>query len=110
MSWPPRLNGGTSWSPGVRSLAVACAVLSALGASPLGTARLYSLSARIGADHKQMAALEFGERAPVPIKQTRKDFRFHLALLQFFVALLVARVVFAIRINRRHEYDVLAVG
>jgi hypothetical protein len=47
-----------------------------------------------------MAALELGERAPMPVKQSRKDFRFHFALLQLFIALLVARVIFAIRINR----------
>src|SRR6266436_1405229 len=56
-----------------------------------------------------MAALEFSERTPMPIEQSRKDFRFYFALLQFFVALLVARVVFAIRINRRYEYDVLPI-
>ena len=56
-----------------------------------------------------MAALEFGERVPVPIEQLREDLRFHFALLQLFVALLVARVVFAIGINRRHEHDVLSI-
>src|SRR5512133_1274783 len=56
------------------------------GRSPIYRARhgrLYTL-------HKQMAALEFGKRAPMPVKQAREDFRFHLALLQLFVALLVA--------------------
>src|SRR5438093_13189509 len=52
-----------------------------------------------------MAALELGERVPMPIEQTREDFRFYFALLEFFVTLFVARVVFAIGINRRHEHD-----
>ena len=56
-----------------------------------------------------MAALELGERVPMPIEQPREDLRFYLALLQLFVALLVARIIFAIRINRRHEHDVLAI-
>ena len=57
-----------------------------------------------------MAALELSECVPMPIEQTREDFRFYFALLEFFVALFVARVVFAIRINRRHEHDVLSIG
>ncbi len=57
-----------------------------------------------------MAALEFGERIPMPIKQARKDFRFHFALLQLFIALFVARIIFAIRIDRRNEHDVFSVG
>src|SRR5206468_7546360 len=52
---------------------------------------------------------KFRERVPMPVKQSRKDFRFHFALLHLFVTLLVARVIFAIRINRGREYDVLAV-
>ena len=56
-----------------------------------------------------MAALEFGERIPMPIKQARENFRFDLALLQLVIALLIARVVLAIRIHRRHEHDVLPV-
>jgi hypothetical protein len=56
-----------------------------------------------------MAALEFGERAPMPIKQLRENFRFHFTVLQFVVALLVARVILAIRIHLRHEHDILPV-
>jgi hypothetical protein len=56
-----------------------------------------------------MTALELSERVPMPIEQVRKDFRFYFALLQFFIALLIAAIIFAIRINRRHEHDVLAV-
>ena len=85
---------------------ISCCSGGRAGRSPISRARhgrLYTL-------HKQMAALEFGERAPMPIEQSRKDFRFHFALLQLFVALLVARVIFAIRINRRHKHDVLTVG
>ena len=59
---------------------------------------------------KQMAALEFGERVPMPIKKLREDFRFYFALFQLVVALLVARVVFSIGINRRHEHDVFSIG
>jgi hypothetical protein len=43
------------------------------------------------------------------VEQLRENFRFHFALLQLVVALLVARVIFAIRINRRHEHDVLPI-
>src|SRR4030095_14185559 len=56
-----------------------------------------------------MTALEFSERVPMPIEQSRKDFRFHFALLQLFVALFVARIIFAIGIYGRHEYDILPV-
>src|SRR4029077_9716221 len=56
-----------------------------------------------------MAALEFGECVPMTIEQTREDFRFHFALLQLFIALLVARIVLAVGIHRRHEYDVLTI-
>ena len=56
-----------------------------------------------------MAALEFGERVPVPVEELCENLRFHFALLQLFVALLVARIIFAIRINRRNKDDVLAV-
>src|SRR5262249_40003968 len=65
---------------------------------------------RICANNKQMAPLEFGERVPMPIKEARKNFRFHFALLYLFVALLVARIILAIGIDCRHEHDVLAVG
>src|SRR5262249_11689069 len=64
--------------------------------------RLYAL-------HKQMAALEFREGGPMAIKQSRKDFRFYFALLQLFIALLVTRVIFTIRINRGYEQNVLAI-
>ena len=56
-----------------------------------------------------MAALELGVGVPVPIEQARENLRFDLALLQFFIALLVARIILAIRINRRHEHDVLSI-
>src|ERR1039457_909022 len=56
-----------------------------------------------------MAALALGERVPMPVKKLRENLRFYFAVLKFFVALLVTRVVFAIGINRRHEDDVLSV-
>src|SRR5207253_11370577 len=55
-------------------------------------------SARVGCNHKHMAALELGERVPMPIEQASKDFRFYLALFHLFIALFVARTIFAIRI------------
>src|SRR5205807_48495 len=68
----------------------------------------------VRADDEKMATLEFGERVPVSIEQSREDFRFHFALLQLFIAFLVAvvgacragawRRRVAIWINRRHEY------
>jgi hypothetical protein len=56
-----------------------------------------------------MAALEFRKRVPTPKEQSRKDFRFYFALLHLFVALPVARVVFAIRVYGGDEYDVLPI-
>src|SRR5439155_25167660 len=56
-----------------------------------------------------MAALEFGERVPMPIEQARKDFRFYFALFHLFIALFVARIIFTIRVNGRHKDDVLSV-
>ena len=66
-----------------------------------------------------MTSLEFGECVPVPVEKFREDLRLHFAFLQFFIALPVAVVAcragawrrrIAIRINRRHEHDVLSVG
>ena len=56
-----------------------------------------------------MTALEFGERVPMPIEQASENLRFHLAVLHFFIPLLIARVVPAIGINRRDEHDVLPI-
>src|SRR5437764_11735974 len=56
-----------------------------------------------------MTALEFSERVPMAIKQAREDFRFYFALLKLFIALFVARVILAIRINSRDKYNVLSV-
>ena len=56
-----------------------------------------------------MAPLELRERVPMPIEQAIKNFCFHFALLQLFIALLVARIVHAIRMHCRHKYDVLPV-
>ena len=57
-----------------------------------------------------MTALELGERVPMSIKQARENLRFDFALLQLFIPLLIAGVIFAIGINRRHEQDVLPIG
>ena len=57
-----------------------------------------------------MAALELGVGIPVAIEQARENLRFDFALLQLVVALLIARVIFAIRIYRRHEHNILPVG
>src|SRR5215472_15485972 len=56
-----------------------------------------------------MAALEFSERVPVPIEQPCENLRFYFALLQRLIALSVARVILAIRIDCRHEHDVFPV-
>src|SRR5439155_23547162 len=63
----------------------------------------------LGVHYKQMAALEFGERVPMPIEQARENFRFHLAFLELFIALFVARIILTIRIHCRHEDDVLSI-
>src|SRR5207245_8161385 len=46
----------------------------------------------VHADDEKMATLKFCERVPVSIEQSREDFRFHFALLQLFIAFLVAVV------------------
>src|SRR5438132_7173956 len=65
-----------------------------------------------------MATLEFGERVPMPIEQTRKDFGFHFAFLELFIALFVTVIAcragarrrrIAIRIYRGDKNDVLSV-
>ena len=63
----------------------------------------------VGANDEQMAALELGISIPMPIEQPRENLRLHLVLLQLVIALLVARVILAIRIHRRHEDDVLLI-
>ena len=57
-----------------------------------------------------MAALEVHVGRPMPIEQTREDFRFHFALSELLVALLITGVVFTIRINAGGEDDVLPIA
>ena len=56
-----------------------------------------------------MAALELGVCIPMPIEQARKNLRFHFAVFQLVVPLLVAGVVLAIRIHRRHEHNIFSI-
>ena len=56
-----------------------------------------------------MAAFEFGIGVPMPIEQAGENLRLYLALLQLVIALLVARIILAIRIHRRHEHNVLSI-
>src|SRR4029077_15362925 len=64
---------------------------------------------RVCANDKQMAALELGVGVPVPIEQAGENLRLYLALLQLVVALLIAPIIFAIRIHRRHKHHVLSI-
>src|SRR5437763_3332307 len=56
-----------------------------------------------------MAALEFRVGSPMPIEQLRENLRFYFALSELLIALLVGRVVFRVRINRREKNDILPI-
>src|ERR1700694_5050986 len=56
-----------------------------------------------------MAALELGERVPMSIKQLREYLCFHFAVLKFFVAPLVLRIVLRFRMDRRYENNVFPI-
>src|SRR5262249_16780038 len=59
---------------------------------------------------EQVAWLETCVGRPMPVKQAREDLGFHFRFSQFFVASLVAGIIFAVGIHLGDENDVLAVG
>ena len=63
----------------------------------------------VGINRKEVAALVIRKRTPMPKEKLIEDLRFYFAFGELFVALLVAGVVFAIGINRRHEGYVFSV-
>src|ERR1035441_9150999 len=65
--------------------------------------------ASIGRDEKQVAVLAIEIMVPVAKHELGEDLGLYLRLGLFFVALLIARIVLAIGIDRRDEQDALAV-
>ncbi len=57
-----------------------------------------------------MTALALIPVVPVAIEQVLGDMRFHFVLFFFFVALFVACIVFAIRVDARRESECFSIG